>query len=89
MLKSTNGGRSLGRDLRSDPFDDSDEDNELIKNMSQRSANTLVAGGTKGTIAMTTDGGSTWTNIDPDSRSNGPVDELDFISGTTVLRGHA
>ena len=83
VLKSTNGGRSWD-ETSADPFDDSDEDDEKIKTISQRSANTLVAAGTKGTIAITTDGGSSWSNIDPDSRSSGTVDELDFISGTMV-----
>jgi hypothetical protein len=84
VLQSTNGGRSWD-ETSADPFDDSDEDDEKIRTISQRSANTLVAAGTKGTIAITTDGGSTWTNIDPDPRSSGTVDELDFISGTTVF----
>ena len=85
VLRSTNGGRSWA-ETSDDPFEDSDKDNEKINGsaISQRSANTLVAGGDKGTIAITTDGGSTWTNIDPDPRSSGPVDEIDFISGTTV-----
>ena len=83
VLQSTNGGRSWD-ETSADPFDDSDEDDEKIRTISQRSANTLVAAGTKGTIAITTDGGSTWTNIDPDPRSSGTVDELDFISGTMV-----
>ena len=83
VLKSTNGGRTWD-EVGSEPFDDSDEDNEKITAISQRSANTLVAAGDKGTIAITTDGGSNWTNIDPDPRSSETVDELDFISGTTV-----
>ena len=56
VLQSTNGGRTWD-EVGSEPFGDSVEDNEKIKTISQRSANTLVVGGTKGTIAITTDGG--------------------------------
>ena len=65
VLKSTNGGMSFDK-TASSPFEASPEANEKAKQHAAKSASTLYLGGDKGHVAVTIDGGNSWTLLAKD-----------------------
>lgn len=82
VLRSTDGGRTWDN-TSSDPFENGPENNETPVQASARSATTFYVGGDKGHVAVTTDGGNSWTILAKDFGED--IDEFDFTSDATTF----
>ena len=83
ILVTTNGGLAWKDALSPDPFENGPDSNELVVAEGIRSGLVAYAGGDKGHVAVTTDGGVNWTVLAKDFGED--IDEFDLTSDPLVF----